>query len=180
MELSDIVSVSGKGGLFKIINPTRGGVILETLDAEKKKIVVSAQTKMSVLSDIAIYTTKGEGSTPLSEVLFKVHTEFKGDIGLDKNADGSELQSFMKQVLPDYDADRVYTSDIKKLVVWYAILAKEAADVLTKKEAPKEDKLKDLKKETKSQAHDKGHKASSAKAKSAGGGVQRGTNSVKK
>ena len=69
MELSDIASVSGKGGLFKILNPTRTGAILESLDNTKKKLVVGAQSKVSVLSEISIYTTDADGARPLSDVL---------------------------------------------------------------------------------------------------------------
>lgn len=133
MEFSDIASVSGKGGLFKVLNPTRTGAILESLDAEKKKIVVSMQSKVSVLSDISIYTTDGEGAVPLQEVMTKIHAEFKGDTGLDKNASPDELKSFLKHILPTFDKDRVYVSDIKKLVTWYGVLAKMAPELLEKK-----------------------------------------------
>jgi hypothetical protein len=136
MEFSDIASVSGKGGLFKVVNPTRTGAILETLDAEKKKMVVGMHSKVSVLSDISIYTTDGDGAVPLKEVMEKVHKEFKGDTGLDKNADPEELKSFLKHILPTYDEDRVYVSDIKKLVSWYNQLAQVAPELLV--EAPKE------------------------------------------
>lgn len=130
MEFSDIASVSGKGGLFKVLNPTRTGAILETLDAEKKKMVVGMHSKVSVLSDISIYTTDGEGAVPLKEVMEKIHKEFKGDTGLDKNADPEELKSFLKHILPTYDEDRVYVSDIKKLVTWYNQLAQIAPELL--------------------------------------------------
>jgi len=133
MEFSDIASVSGKGGLFKVLNPTRTGAILESLDAEKKKVVVGMQSKVSVLSDISIYTTEGDGAVPLQDVMIKIHDEFKGDTGLDKNADPDELKAFLKHVLPTYDEDRVYVSDIKKLVTWYNALAKIAPELLEKK-----------------------------------------------
>jgi len=133
MEFSDIASVSGKGGLFKVLNPTRTGAILESLDAEKKKMVVGMQSKVSVLSDISIYTTDGDGAVPLQEVMAKIHAEFKGDTGLDKNAAPDELKSFLKHVLPSYDEERVYVSDIKKLVTWYNLLAQIAPELLEQK-----------------------------------------------
>jgi len=139
MEFSDIASVSGKGGLFKVLNPTRTGAILESLDAEKKKMVVGMQSKVSVLSDISIYTTDGEGAVPLQDVMVKIHAEFKGDTGLDKNASPDELKSFLKHILPTFDEDRVYVSDIKKLVTWYNLLAKIAPELLEKKAEKKAD-----------------------------------------
>lgn len=140
MEFSDIASVSGKGGLLKIINPTRTGAVLETLDGEKKKMVVGMQAKVSVLSDISIYTTDGDGAVPLHEVMIKIHKEFAGDTDLDKNSDPEELKSFLKHVLPAYDEDRVYVSDIKKLVTWYNQLAQIAPELLVKQDENKEDK----------------------------------------
>lgn len=149
MEFSDIASVSGKGGLFKVLNPTRTGAILETLDADKKKMVVGMHSKVSVLSDISIYTTDGEGAVPLKEVMEKVHEEFKGDTGLDKNADPEELKSFLKHILPTYDEERVYVSDIKKLVSWYNQLAQIAPELLVPAPKSKDDKKDDGSKEKK-------------------------------
>ncbi|MDH5607948.1 MAG: DUF5606 domain-containing protein [Cyclobacteriaceae bacterium] len=131
MDFSELASVSGKSGLFKILNPTRAGVILETLDGTNKKLVVGMNAKVSVLSDISIYTNDGDGSVPLKDILQKIHVEFKGDTGLTKTSDGEELKSFLKFVLPNYDEDRVYASDIKKLVAWYHQLVDVAPEVLT-------------------------------------------------
>ena len=140
MEFSDIAAVSGKGGLFKVVNPTRTGAVLEGL-ADGKKVVVGMQAKVSVLSEISIYTTDGEGSVALEDVMAKIHEEFEGDTDLDKNSDGEELKSFLKHILPTYDEDRVYVSDIKKLVTWYNQLADLAPELLSgeKKEAKKSD-----------------------------------------
>ncbi len=148
MEFSDIASVSGKGGLFKIVSPTRTGVILESLDELKKKMVASVHNKVSVLSEISIYTTDSEGAVPLEDVMKKIHKEFDGDTDLDKNSEADELKSFLKFILPDYDEDRVYTSDIKKLVNWYNLLVVEAPEVFEEKEEKKsEGKAKSKKKE---------------------------------
>lgn len=116
---SEIASVAGKGGLFRVVNPTRTGVILESMDEAKKKLVVGMNAKVSVLSDISIYTTDAEGSVPLEDVFKKIHAEFAGDTGLDKKSDADELKSFMQFILPNYDESRVYVSDIKKVVTWY-------------------------------------------------------------
>ena len=129
MEFKDLASVSGKGTLFSILQPTRTGVILESLDAHKKKMVATMHNKVSVLSEISIYTTDSEGAVPLSEVMLKIHQEFNGDTDLNKNSSPEELKSFLKFVLPEYDESRVYVSDIKKLVSWYEQIAKEAPEV---------------------------------------------------
>ena len=137
MDFSDIAAVSGKSTLFKVVQPTRTGVILESLDEEKKKMVATMHQKVSILSEISIYTTDNEGATPLEDVMKKIHEEFDGDTDLDKNSSPEELKSFLKFVLPDYDEDRVYVSDIKKVVNWYAQLVNQAPDLLKKKEAKK-------------------------------------------
>lgn len=128
MKFEEIAAVSGKGGLFRVLRPTKTGVILESLDGKKSKLVVGADAQVSILSEISIYTHSKDGSTPLNEVMQKIHTEFEGDTGLDKNSAPDELKSFLKHVLPDYDEDRVYVSDIKKLVSWYNLLSKIAPE----------------------------------------------------
>jgi len=132
MEFSDLASVSGKGGLWRVVKPTRNGVILESLDDEKKKIVANMNSKVSVLSEISIYTHTADGATPLPDVMGKIHTEFDGDTGLTGSAAAAdELKSFLKFILPDYDEERVYVSDIKKIVNWYNTLVKTAPEVFT-------------------------------------------------
>ncbi|WP_420581987.1 DUF5606 domain-containing protein [Reichenbachiella sp.] len=123
MDFNEIATVSGKGGLFSVVAPTRGGMILESMDEQKKKLVVNVNSKVSVLGEISIYTTDKEGSCPLEQVMKKIHQEFDGDTGLESNADNDELKAFLKHILPEYDEDRVYASDIKKLVKWYHLLS---------------------------------------------------------
>jgi hypothetical protein len=129
MTLSDIASVSGKGGLFKIWKPGKSGVILESLDVTKAKLVVGATQRMSVLSEISIYTTTKEGTAPLNEVLKTMKVKFGQELGITPEADTTDLQAFMKSFLPEFDQDRVYPSDIKKLIKWYSILVQEAPEV---------------------------------------------------
>jgi hypothetical protein len=131
MTLQDIATISGKGGLFKILKPAKTGMLLESMDDAKTKLVATPNHKLSILDEISIYTNTKEGTTPLAEVLATIHKEFNGDPGLDAEADNSELKSFMKSILPEYDEGRVYVSDIRKLVKWYSILCKHAPEVLT-------------------------------------------------
>ncbi len=142
MEYKDIASVSGKGGLFKIISPNKSRVILESLDNEKKRLVSGMNNRISVLEEISVYTHTADGSTPLKEVLSKIFTEFGDDIGVESNSDGGELKSFLKHILPDFDESRVYVSDIKKIVNWYNILLKEAPELLKPNESESESEEK--------------------------------------
>ncbi|SKC44926.1 DUF5606 family protein [Ohtaekwangia koreensis] len=139
MTLAELATISGKGGLFKVMAPTKSGVILESLDETKTKLVATASHRLSLLNEISIYTTTKEGTVSLEEVLKKIHADFGNDLGVDSNSDGNELKSFLKAILPEYDENRVYVSDIKKLVKWYELIQKFAPDILT---AAKEEEKK--------------------------------------
>ena len=130
MNFKDLATVSGKSGLYKILKPSRTGVILESLDDKKTKLVAGMAQRVSILGDISIYTLTEEGAEPLESVMKKIEAEFKGDLGLDANPDDSELRAFMKHVLPTVDEGRVYTSDIKKLVSWYKIVRSQTPEIL--------------------------------------------------
>ena len=130
MTLKDIATISGKGGLFQILKPTKSGVILESLDEAKTKLVATPNQKLSVLDEISIYTTTKEGTIALADVLKKIHLTYNTDLGLDADADPAELRAFLKSVLPEYDENRVYVSDIKKLVKWYGVLIKYVPESL--------------------------------------------------
>ena len=138
MTLDDVATISGKGGLFKVFKPAKSGVVLESLDDAKTKLVATANHKLSILSEISIYTTTKEGTVALVDVLKKIHASFGNDLGLDNDADGAELKSFLKSVLPEYDENRVYVSDIKKLVKWYSVLLKYAPEIITAQEEKKD------------------------------------------
>ena len=130
MELKEIASISGKGGLYKILKPTKSGVILEALDESKSKLVATATQRLSLLNEISIYTTDKEGTVSLESVLKKMNLDFGKDLGVDPESDATELKAFFKSVLPEYDENRVYVSDIKKLVKWYRVLSLYAPEVL--------------------------------------------------
>ena len=120
--LRTILSVSGKPGLFKLISQGKNMLILETLDATKKRLPVYAHDKVISLGDIAMYTDNEE--VALGEVLESVKKKENGAVAsIDvKKASQAELHAYMAEVLPTYDRDRVHTSDIKKLIQWYNIL----------------------------------------------------------
>jgi hypothetical protein len=122
MSLDKILSISGKPGLFQIITQTRTGAVVESL-IDKKRITVGAHSNISILSEIAIYTLTEE--VPLREVLKKVKEKEGGQPTSISPKDGKDtLEEFFFEVLPDYDEDRVYPSDIKKVVQWYNLLQK--------------------------------------------------------
>lgn len=127
MKLKDIAAISGKPGLFRVVKPTRNGMIVESLDQQRKKSIVNATHRVSILKEISIYTTGAEDSVALGKVMESIQ-EKHGD-KCDTGTSGAELQDFMEGVLPDFDQERVYDSDIKKLGKWYNILKEFAPDV---------------------------------------------------
>lgn len=130
MNFKDIATVAGKPGLYKIIKPTRSGVILEAMDEKKSKLVAGMSMRVSILNDISIYTLSEAGAEPLESVMKKIEATFQGDTGVDASASDAELRAFLKSVLPDFDIDRVYVSDIKKLNAWYQIIRANVPEVL--------------------------------------------------
>ena len=130
MNFKDIATVAGKPGLYRVLKPTRTGVILESLDEKKTKLVAGMSMRVSILSDISIYTMTEEGAEPLESVMKKIEAEFQGDTGVDSSSSDAELRAFLKSVLPEFDEARVYTSDIKKLNSWYQLIRIYAPEVL--------------------------------------------------
>lgn len=119
MNLRALVSVTGKPGLFKLIGQNKGGFILETLDKAKIKSVVNLNTtKMATLEDITIYGEEEE--IRLLNVLEAIKAN--GGTTPETKASGEELRNFFREVAPGHDEDRVYTSDIKKIISWYNII----------------------------------------------------------
>jgi len=116
--------------LYRIVSPTRSGVVLEALDEKKTKLVAGMSMRVSVLNDISIYTLTEEGAEPLESVMKKIEANYQGDTGVDASATDAELRAFLKSVLPEFDLDRVYVSDIKKLNAWYLIIHKNCPEVL--------------------------------------------------
>ena len=122
MSLDKILSISGKPGLYKIIAQTRNGFVAESL-IDQKKVNVNIHSNVSILSEIAVYTLTEE--LPLREVLKKVMEKESGQQTSISHKDSKDsLEEYFFEVLPDYDEDRVYASDIKKIVQWYNLLQK--------------------------------------------------------
>ena len=120
MTLDKILAISKKPGLYKLINPSRGGYIVESI-LEKKKFYTKAGSDLSLLSEISIYTLSGE--VPLLDVFSKIFDKEKGEkTSISSNSKKDELEAYFFSVLPDFDEERVYSSDIKKILNWYNIL----------------------------------------------------------
>lgn len=130
--LKEIAHISGKGGLFRILKPGRAGVIVETLDEKKQREMVNMNARVSVLSDISIYTEDHNKSTPLPELFMKMRELHGENIDLDlKNSSTAQLFDFFAEIMPDFDRERVYASDVKKIVQWYNILSKTMPQIFT-------------------------------------------------
>ncbi|MBN2765184.1 MAG: DUF5606 domain-containing protein [Paludibacteraceae bacterium] len=118
--LKEILSVTGKPGLYKLVSQGKNMLIVESL-IDGKRMPAYSRDKVVSLGDIAMFTETEE--VPLAEVLEKLKTkENSQNASIDPKADNEQLKKFMSEVLPDYDRDRVYPSDIRKLINWYNLL----------------------------------------------------------
>ena len=134
MNLEKIVAISGKPGLYEIISRTKGGIIVQSL-VDKKKLPINAMHNVSVLNDIAIYTHDDE--IPLRNIFKTI--DKKGSEVISHKESNDKLISFFNEILPNYDEDRVYPSNIKKIVQWYNILAAAKFDFSLIKEDSEEE-----------------------------------------
>ena len=119
MNLEKILAVSGKPGLYVLKVQTRTGFVAESL-TDGKKITVSLKSNVSLLSEISIYTYDGE--KPLTEVMQLIAKKEKNGPAISHKEDNATLSAYFKEILPDFDEERVYPSDIKKVLNWYNTL----------------------------------------------------------
>ncbi len=120
MSLDKILAIGGKPGLFQLKTQTRAGFVAESL-LDGKRISVSLKSNVSLLSEIAIYTLSEE--VPLWQVFNKIkEKEEGGKTSIGHKVEKVKLEEYFFDVLPDYDEDRVYASDIKKIIQWYNLL----------------------------------------------------------
>ena len=137
IKLKDIMSISGKGGLFRYIAQARNGIVVESLE-DGKRHVAPATARLSSLDDIAIFTNEEE--VPLAEIFFQIHEKAEGKETLSHKTDVSQLKAYFEELVPDYDQDRVYVSDIKKVFQWYNQLqSHELLEVIEKEEETSDD-----------------------------------------
>ncbi|NUM51769.1 MAG: DUF5606 domain-containing protein [Flavobacteriales bacterium] len=130
MDISGIISITGKPGLYKVISQTKNGLLVESID-DGKRYPVFASEKVSSLEDISLYT-KGD-DMPLKEVFEKIYEKTGGKEAVNAKSEPNELRNYLASVV-DYDQERVYNSDVKKLLQWFNTLVSKG--LLDKKEEP--------------------------------------------
>ena len=132
--LQTVLAIAGKPGLYRLVSRGNKNLIVESLDGTKKRTPIFGADKVISLADIAMYTDNGE--VPLAEVLQKVaDKEEAKEASLNpKKASSEELQNYFAEILPDYDRERVYVTDIKKLLTWYNLLVNAGVTVFVEKE----------------------------------------------
>jgi len=138
MELRKILSISGRPGLYKVISQAKSSVIVESLD-DKKRFPAFEHEKMSSLEEISIFST-GE-DMPLKDVFRMMFEKLEQKEAISPKSTNKELQEFFLEMVPEYDQERVYASDIKKIVKWYNMLL--TADMLDFSDEEEEEKKKE-------------------------------------
>ena len=135
MELKDFISVAGKSGLHTIVGKSKNNVIVESLK-DKKRFPIFNTNKISALSDISIYTYDEE--ILLSELFDRIQKKYKKEAAISHLESSEELKKVFEELVPNYDQEQVYNSDIKKVFQWYNIL--HDTDNLIKEESKEEKK----------------------------------------
>lgn len=136
MELDKVLSISGKPGLYELKAQTRGGFIAESM-LDGKKISVNLRHNVSLLSEIAVYTYTEE--IPLKEIFRKIKEKEDGGEAISHKEPKPRLEEYFREILPEYDEDRVYVSDIKKIIQWYNLLVSKGITEFEESEPEKAD-----------------------------------------
>jgi hypothetical protein len=161
MDIKGIISISGKPGLHKVISQTKNGLIAESL-LDNKRFPVYSNQQISALEDISIYTY--EDDILLSEVFGKLYEIEGGKESINHKSSAAELSAKVEEALPNYDKERVYSSDIKKIIQWYNLLVKNNLLKPESKEEPKKEVKKEVTKETSSESGKTEKKSAKKKA----------------
>ncbi len=146
MDLKGILSIAGQGGLFKMISQGKNAVIVEHLDTGNR-MPAYASSRISSLEDISIYTDEDE--VPLAEVLKRIkEKENNAELSSPKKLSNDEIKAYFDELIPDYDKDRVYVSDMKKVLNWYNALLKHGIldkepEIVPEPESPETDNSKE-------------------------------------
>ncbi len=122
MDLKEILSITGKPGLFKVIAQTKNGIVVESI-IDKKRITAFSNERMSSLEEISIFSENED--IPLKEVFKSFYDKYDGQKSISHKSDNKILKSTFEEIVPDYDTERVYVSDIKKVIQWYNLLAEK-------------------------------------------------------
>lgn len=139
--IREILAITGKPGLYKLVSRGNKALIVETLDEQKKRMPAYVTNQIVGLGDISVYTDDGK-DIPLAQVFENVAKEFsQKTVELDyKKASSEEMKEWMQKVLPNYDTDRVRVGDMRKMLQWYNILINNGFTKFVKDEEPTEEK----------------------------------------
>ena len=140
MDLKKIMAIGGYPGLFKLVTQGKNNIIVESL-IDKKRMPAFSSHKVSTLEDIAVFTEDKE--VPLKEVLKAIFDKEEGKECIDPKSDPEKLKEYFAVVLPTYNRDKVYASDIKKMLTWYNLLLKNELLDFTEEEVPAETESKE-------------------------------------
>ena len=159
MNVEKILAISGKPGLFELKVQTRSGFVAESM-IDGKRITVSMRSNVSLLSEISMYTHSEE--KPLVEIMRAIAIKENEGPAISHKEDNSKLLEYFKQIVPDYDEDRVYPSDIKKVLNWYNMLQ---AKGLVSKDEPKIENAESVKEQVVKEVAKEKEAKTEAKAK---------------
>lgn len=120
--LKEILAISGQGGLFKVISQAKNAIIVESL-VDGKRMPAHASSRISALEDISVYTE--DGDMKLAVVFKRIADKESNGEAIDAKSSNDQLKAYFEQVLPEYDKERVYVSDIKKIISWYNLLVQK-------------------------------------------------------
>ena len=139
MNLKDILSISGEPGLFRFVAQGRNAIIVEHLETKKRR-TAPGSAKVSSLEDISIFTDKDD--LPLGKIFDLIYEKENGGLAIDSKSDAVKLKTYFEEIVPQYDKNRVYVSDMKKVVLWYNILQKLGQLIQDEPESAKDEEKK--------------------------------------
>ncbi|MCK9219624.1 MAG: DUF5606 domain-containing protein [Bacteroidales bacterium] len=149
MDLTKILSIAGKSGLFKVVSQAKSAMIVESL-VDNKRFPAFGHEKISSLEEISVFTT-GEDMS-LKEVFKAFYKKTEGKPAIDHKSDIAVLKKFFLEAVPNYDQDKVYISDIKKMISWYNLLTERS---LLDFSEPEEEKIEEKKVDQEDQTEEK-------------------------
>ena len=142
--LKEILAISGRPGLYRLVKYGKNVIIVENI-TDKKRGTASSRDKVISLGDISMYTESGD--KPLGEILEVIKTKYNANpLDITKYQEPEALQAFFKEIVPNFDVDRVYNTDIKKLINWYNFLINSGMTDFLPKEEEKAEEVKEEKK----------------------------------
>lgn len=123
ISISEVVAITGQPGLHRLLKTNDKAIVVESLDGKGKRQLIKGNMMVSKLTDVSIYTH--DDSEPLLAVLKTIQERYQDQLPVKRDSSSAELLNFMAEVLPSFDQERVYPSNIKKLVGWYEILVEQ-------------------------------------------------------